>query len=477
MKILFVSSEAYPLVKTGGLADVAGALPKALSGLGEDVRLLLPAYPEAREKMQVKGRAVRLGDPLGTGETRLLPGLMPDSGVKVWLLDCPEMFDRTGGPYIGPDGQDWPDNHLRFALLARAAAMIGIGGAMMGWQPDVIHANDWQTGLVPVYLEQWGDPVPPCVVTIHNIHYQGIFGAEVMARIGLDHQHFSLDGLEFHGNVSFLKAGLVFANRLTTVSPTYAREIQAPSHGQGLDGVIRARALDLRGVLNGVDYEIWNPENDPAIPARYSAARLGGKVRAKKALQQRFGLPANADAPLLGFVGRLAEQKGVDLLLDALPTALEAGYQLVIVGTGDPLLEARCRAAVAAHPDQVAAELTYDEELAHLVQAGSDLFAVPSRFEPCGLTQLYALRYGTLPVVRRTGGLADTVRDAGDPDGGTGFVFDNVSAGDLAGALLRARDLFTAPKLWREIQKRGMSMDYSWGRAAQSYRELYQEIA
>lgn len=476
MRILFVASEAYPLIKTGGLADVAGALPAALAALGDDVRILLPAYPEALDKVEVKGRAIKLGDPLGVGAARLVPARMPDSDVKVWLLDCPPLYRRLGGPYLGPEGYDWPDNHLRFALLARVAAMISVGGAMMGWLPDVVHANDWQTGLVPVYLDQWGGPATPSVFTVHNIQYQGVFGQNVLPAIGLQHEHFSMHGVEFHGMVSYLKAGLVYSKRLTTVSPTYARETQETVLGKGFQGLLALRSDDFSGILNGADYGVWNPASDGAIAKRYSASRLGGKAENKAALQVEMGLKAEAGMPLLGMVSRFADQKGADLVFEALPRILEMGCQMVLVGSGDPVLEAQAHKVANAHPGQVATFVGYDEDLAHRVLAGADMFLVPSRFEPCGLTQLYALRYGTLPVVRRTGGLADTVIDAGEAGGGTGFLFEQPEAWDLIHALERAVALFHRPKEWRTVQKRAMEQDFSWERSAEAYRALYGEL-
>jgi len=477
MKILFVSSEAYPLVKTGGLADVAFALPKALAELGEDVRILLPAYPEALDRMEGRGRRVRLGDPLGTGQTYLIPGRMPDSDVRVWLLDNPVLFDRVGEPYTGPDGFDWPDNHLRFALLARAAAMIGFAGSMVGWPPDVIHANDWQTGLIPVYLAQWGGKTPPTLFTIHNLHYQGLFGPDVLAPIGLQSGVFSIEGAEYYGALSYLKAGITYSDMMTTVSPTYAEEILTPEFGGGMEGVLEYRNGDLVGILNGVDYEVWDPETDPMIPAPYTMEDLNGKEKSKEVLLECLGLPTDGNAPVLGLVGRLVEQKGVDLILDALPGILDMGFQLVIQGTGDPVLEDRCRQAAETAPDKVAVKIDYNEAFAHLIQAGSDAILVPSRFEPCGLTQLYAMRYGSLPVVRRTGGLADTVIDASDREYGCGFVFEKAETGDFLETLGRVRQWYGNPDWWRGLQQNAMQKDYSWQVGARSYHDLYRTLA
>lgn len=473
MKILYVAGEAFPLVKTGGLADVVGALPKAFAASGDDVRVLVPGYPEAMDKAAGKGKPIVLHDSLGYGAARLIPARMPDSALKIFLLDCPSAFERSGGPYLDDEGRDWPDNFLRFALLSRTAALIGVGGDLMGWRPDVIHAHDWQTGLVPVYLRQWRGATPGCVFTIHNLHYQGVFGTEVLGEAAVDPAFDSIDGVEFYGNVSYLKAGLAFADYLTTVSPTYAREIQTHAYGCNLDGLVRARADRLRGILNGIDADVWDPETDALIAATYSIADRSGKTACKAALQAACGLAPDPTAPLIGLVGRLVWQKGVDIVLDALPELIGMGFQVVVQGTGEHDLERRCREAAEAFPGRVAVHIGYDEAFAHAIEAGADVFAVPSRFEPCGLTQIYALRYGTLPLVRRTGGLADTVSDVAETAEGTGFVFDGDRADDLLAAARRARALFDRPAAWFAAQERAMRRDFSWRAAAEAYRDVY----
>ncbi|MBN2751497.1 MAG: glycogen synthase GlgA [Rhodospirillaceae bacterium] len=473
MRILFVASEAFPLVKTGGLADVVGALPKAFRSLGDEVRVLLPGYPEVMAHVVQPCLPLPLGDSLGFGPARLIPARMPDSTLDVLVLDCPEAFARPGGPYLDPQGRDWPDNDRRFALLSRVAALIGIGGGLMEWQPDIIHAHDWQTGLIPIYLKQWRGHTPGCVFTIHNLHYQGVFHAHVLPGIAVDPSFNTVDGMEFYGNVSFLKAGLVTADFLTTVSPTYAKEIQTPAYGCGLDGVVASRSDQLRGILNGIDQDIWNPATDTEIAAPYTAADISGKAVCKAQLQAASGLTPAPEAPLLGLLGRLVWQKGMDIVLDALPGILDMGYQVVIQGSGDAGLERRCCEAAEAFPGRVATHIGYDESFAHAIEAGADVFAVPSRFEPCGLTQMYALRYGTLPVVRRTGGLADSVVDVASSSVGTGFAFDGDTAADLLAVLARVRSLFDHPVAWREVQKRAMEKDFSWRAAAVHYRELY----
>ncbi|SBW00337.1 glycogen synthase [uncultured Alphaproteobacteria bacterium] len=476
MKILFVAGEVYPLAKTGGLADVVGALPKAFRSLGDEVRVMLPGYPEAMARVAETGRPLPLADAMGYGAARIVPARMPDSNLDVFLVDCPEAFARPGGPYQDADGRDWPDNARRFALLSRAAALLGVGGGLAGWQPDIVHAHDWQTGLVPVYMRQWGGSTAGSVFTIHNLHYQGVFPPAVLGEIGVDPALFTIDALEYWGNVSLLKAGLVFSDYLTTVSPTYAREIQTEGFGYGLDGVVRWRAQTLRGILNGIDPEIWSPEVDAAIAQPYSVSDVSGKARCKAALQAAAGLAPDAQAPLLGLLGRLVWQKGVDIVLDALPEIVEMGFQVVIQGAGEPALEARCREAAAIFAGKVAAHIGYDETFAHVIEAGADVLAVPSRFEPCGLTQMYALRYGTLPVVRRTGGLADSVADVGETPDGTGFVFDGEAPADFLAALIRARELYDRPAAWAEVRARGMTKDFSWRAAAVRYREVYEAV-
>ena len=472
-KVLFAVSEMFPIVKTGGLADVAGALPGALAELGVEVRTLLPAYPGVRDAVGGLGEWRSVGDPLGAGEARIALGRIVETDAPVWLLDSPNLFDRPGGPYLDPNGADWPDNHLRFAQLARVAALICDAGDLLGWRPDVLHAHDWQAGLAPAFLAFRGGRRPASVFSIHNPAFQGNFPAEVTAAVGLPPQAFAIDGVEFHGKVSFLKAGIRFADRITTVSPTYAREILTPQGGFGFDGMLRARAADLSGILNGIDTGIWDPSTDRRIPVPYDSRTLDAKAENAKALRTRFHLPETEGAPLIGVVSRFAEQKGIDLILAALPEILAAGAQLVVLGSGDAALEKAFVTAARDHPQAVGVEVKYDEGLAHLVQAGADMLLVPSRFEPCGLTQICALRYGTVPVVRRTGGLADTVVDADSPGGGTGFLFDDETAGELARAVERAVALFRTRAKWRAMQRRAMKQDFSWKRAAGEYAELY----
>lgn len=476
LKVLFVASEAHPLVKTGGLADVAGALPRALARLGADVRLLLPAY---------RGVAARVPDLREVGRleltaapaARLLRGRMPRSRARVYLLDIPELYDRPGGPYTGPDGRDWPDNAWRFAALGRAAVALALGEGDPRWRPDLVHAHDWQAGLAPALLSLERER-PATVFTVHNLAYQGVFPWETFRDLALPWELWSMERLEYYGQFAFIKGGLACADWLTTVSPTYAREIQTPEHGFGLDGLLRHRAARLVGILNGIDYEEWSPGRDPHLAARFTRRTLARRARNKAAVQARFGLPTHGGAPLLGHIGRLVEQKGADLILGALDGLLAHGAQLVVLGSGAPHLERAVREAAARYPDRVGVHVGYDEPLAHLIEGGVDMFLMPSRFEPCGLNQMYSLRYGAVPVVRRTGGLADTVVDADEAalaEGrATGFVFDAPEPAALLEACRRAIACYRErPADWRRIVLTGMAQDFSWRASARRYLELY----
>ena len=481
MRVLFVASECAPFVKTGGLADVAAALPKALGEIGAQARVLLPGYPAVVGALGNTRIALALGSKYG-GKLRLLEGQA--EGLDLLVLDAPHLYDRPGNPYLGPDRTDWSDNHLRFGALCQVAARLAVEG-VGPWRPDVVHAHDWQAGLVPAYLKLaglklTGRAAPPTVTTIHNIAFQGLFPAKVMRKLQLPARAFTVAGLEYYGQISFLKAGLVYADRIATVSPTYARELATPRFGMGMEGVIAARRADLTGVLNGVDLEIWNPETDPHIVAPYSARSLKGKALSRAALAERFGVNAQPDAPLFCVVSRLTHQKGLDLLLDALPRIAGRGAQLLVLGAGDAKLEAGYRAAAAAGDGIVGAVIGYDEPLSHLMIAGADAILVPSRFEPCGLTQLYGLRYGTLPVVARTGGLADTVIDANEAalsaGCATGFQFAPDSLDALCDAIDRACDLFDNRGAWTALARRAMKHTVGWEESAKVYANLYASL-
>jgi starch synthase len=480
IRALSVASEIYPIIKTGGLADVAGALPIALKAEGIETRTLVPGYPAVIAALAMAEDVLRLPQFFG-GEARLLGGSCGE--LDLFVLDAPHLFARAGNPYLGPDGTDWPDNGLRFAALARMAADIGLG-AISSFVPDVVHAHDWQAGLAPAYLTYGIGPRPGTVMTIHNLAYQGIFPRELMGVIGLPPESFTLRGVEYYGSISFMKAGLQFADRVTTVSPTYAVEIQGEERGMGLGGLLRERSADLTGILNGIDTAVWDPATDPNIASCYSVDQLQDRAANKAALQARLGLKTLPDACLLGVISRLSWQKGLDLLLESLPTILTGGMQLALLGDGEPDLRARYQAVAEVNRGRIGVFIGYDEGLAHLIQAGADALVVPSRFEPCGLTQLCALRYGAIPIVSRVGGLADTVVDEDEATaagGATGFKFGPVTAENLAAALRRASASFNASfyetSAWRRMQRNGMSTDVSWRNRASQYADLYRRLA
>lgn len=478
LRVLLAASEAWPLIKTGGLADVVGALPGALRGLGVDARLVLPAYPAVRAALPDAEPVARSA--LYGADLTLLRGDLPAGGrrrLPVYLIAA-AAFERPGNPYHDADNVDWPDNPARFGLFCRAATALALGQFAPDWCADVVHAHDWQTGLLPAFLSLHARR-PRSVFTIHNLAYQGLVQAEAADGLGLPPEWWQMDGLEFHGRLALIKGGLAFADRLTTVSPRYAQEIQTPAFGCGLDGLLRHRADVLSGILNGIDTAQWNPAADPALPSPYDAEHLDAKAANKAALQQELGLTVDPQALLIGLVSRLVQQKGIDLLIDAL-AQLPAGVQLAVLGSGDATSVAALRAAADAQPQRIAFVAGYDEPLAHRIQAGADAFLVPSRFEPCGLTQLYALRYGTVPIVTAVGGLFDTVTDASPAhlaDGSaTGIVCSAPSSTALLAAVARAKTLFDRKTPWRQLQRAGMAKDHSWTRSAQAYATLYQDL-
>lgn len=482
MRVLMVASEAFGLIKTGGLADVVGALPAALRDHGVTASLLIPAYRGLAAVAQADpARAIALGDPLGCGPAHLVPFERADVGLSGWLLQCPTLFDRPGGPYLDAAGQDWPDNHLRFGLLCRAAAVLATVEGLTGTAFDVVHAHDWQAGLVGAYLDTFGGARPATVFTAHNLHYGGRFDPAVLSELALPTSAYAVDGLECWGTLSFLKSGLFYSDAITTVSQSYAAEIQTEMGGEGLHGLLADRQASLHGLINGIDDHAWDPRRDPALASTYDAdeatSGIGGKLLCKTDLQQRFGLAVDAATPVVGMVSRLAWQKGVDLVLAAVPELLAAGAALAVLGSGDAALTKRLREAAQAHPGRVAFIEGYDEAQSHRLIAGCDLLAVPSRFEPCGLTQMYAQRYGTLPVVRHTGGLADTVVDADwAPEAGTGFSFGEPTAAALNDALGRALNCYRDRPRFAAIVGRAMDLDRSWRAAAGPYADLYREL-
>jgi starch synthase len=476
LTVLSVTSEIYPLVKTGGLADVAGALPTALAPEDVEVRTLIPGYPAVLKALKDGHVAHEYADLMG-GPARLLVGTA--GALDLMVLDAPHLFDRPGNPYLGPDGKDWPDNALRFGALSRVAADVG-RGLVLGYTPDVVHCHDWQAGLVPAYLAYADGPRPVTVITVHNLAFQGKFSAELLEPLGLPPQAYSLEELEYYGGISFLKAGLVFADHITTVSPTYAAEIRTNLGGMGLGGLLRKRGSAVSGILNGIDTFDWDPAHDGYIATPFDAKRLKDRVSNKLALQARLGLEVSPSTLLYGVVSRLTGQKGIDLLIEALPALIDQGAQLALLGSGDALLETALIDAAAKHPKRIAVTIGYDESLAHGIQAGVDALLVPSRFEPCGLTQLYAQRYGAIPVVARTGGLADTVVDANEialsAKMGTGVMFSPVTTDGLVYALERTIALWAQPTLWRNMQRRAMAMDVSWTHPAAQYATLFRAL-
>ena len=476
MRVIYVSTEIFPALKTGGLADVNAALSKALLGLGVDIRLLLPAYPSILQAVDDLRPVVRLHADVIAADVRVLSGRI--GNVPVYLIEAGALYAKSGNPYVDEEGRDWPDNHLQFSLLGWIAARFA-DGAIDGWRPDIVHGHDWHAGLAPAYLAARGGDRPGSIFTLHNLAYQGEFPATRFKDLALPASFFSINGLEFYGKVNYMKSGLHYADRITTVSPTYAREIQTAEFGFGLDGLLRSRSGALTGILNGVDRSIWNPQTDSAIAAGFSNRDFAGKTKCRDALRSELGL-ACSEGPIFCVVSRLTAQKGLDLVMDVLPDLIGGGGQMVLLGSGDPDLEARMREAAPGYPGAVAFRFAYDEKLAHRIIAGSDVIMVPSRFEPCGLTQMYGLAYGTLPLVRRVGGLADTVCNvtAGTIAAGTatGFTFERAIAGELREAVVRAFELWKKPAQWRRVRQSAMSQDFTWEAAALRYVDLYREL-
>ncbi|MBX9883933.1 MAG: glycogen synthase GlgA [Novosphingobium sp.] len=486
MRVLSVASEAVPLVKTGGLADVVGALPAALASHGVVMTTLLPGYPAVTAALGKKPKALHTWDSLLGEPARLLSGRIGEGpeAHPLLVLDAPGLFAREGGPYGDATGRDWADNWKRFAAFGRAAADVA-GGLVKGLGFDLVHAHDWQAGMALAYQRfapfsgAGAGPQLPSVITIHNMAFQGHYGADRFPALGLPPQAMAIDGIEYHGGISFLKAALACASRITTVSPTYAREIREPGFGMGLEGLIRAREGDVSGIVNGIDPALWNPASDPALAAPYTARALGKRAANKRALEAEFGLE-KGDGPLFIVISRLTWQKGMDVLLEAADHLVGIGARLALLGSGDAALESGFHAAAARHPGRIGVRIGYDEARSHRMLAGSDAILVPSRFEPCGLTQLYGLAYGCVPVVSRTGGLADTVIDANlaarQAGVATGVQFDGVRYQTLADALTRTVHLFRDPAQWRGLQRAGMRADFSWRLSGGAYADLYKRL-
>lgn len=475
MNVLSVASEVFPLIKTGGLADVAGALPLALAGNGIRMRTLLPGYPAVMQQLARPRKVATLASVFGD-EMRILSAT--HAGLELLILDAPAYFDRTGGPYVDVTGRDYTDNWKRFAALCHAGAEIA-RGLLPDWTPQVVHAHDWQAAMTPVYMRYTGLERVPNVITVHNLAFQGQFGPEIFPELGLPQDAFSFEGLEYYGDVGFLKGGLRTAWEVTTVSPTYAQEITTPQYGMGLEGLINARANELMGIVNGIDTSVWDTATDPHIPANYGPSSLRMRAKNRSALADRFGL-IDDNGPLFCVVSRLTWQKGIDLIAELADWIVAEGGKLAVLGSGDQGLEGALLAAASRHRGRVGIVIGYDEPLSHLMQAGADAILIPSRFEPCGLTQLYGLRYGCVPIVGRTGGLADTVIDANEAAlaarVATGFQFAPVDVEGLRQALRRAFTAFREPKVWARLQKQGMKCDVSWERSAERYAKLYSSL-
>jgi starch synthase len=480
LRILFATSECAPLVKTGGLGDVSATYPAALKVLGLDPRILMPAYRTVLAQLPKCREVARLAPTAHFPAARLLQGQTP-LGVPLYAIECSELYDRDGGPYQDTAGSDWTDNAIRFGLLSRVAALLGSTASPLDWQPDVVHCNDWQTGLAPAYLRYAAGARAATLQTVHNLAYQGIFEPQFVAALGLPPECFTPDGVEYYGKLSFLKSGLQIADAITTVSPTYALEIQSEALGFGLQGLLAARRDSLSGILNGIDTGLWNPATDPLIAGHYDVETLESKAINKNALQRRLGLAQASEVPLFAVVSRVTQQKGLDWLLAIAAQLLALPAQLAILGSGERPLEEGFRALAREHPQQASTTIGFNETLAHLIEAGADAFLMPSRFEPCGMNQMYSQRYGTPPIVRATGGLADTVVDctpATLADGSaSGFVFHESSAQALLGAVERATGTWRTGASWRALQRNGMARDFGWETSARRYAAIYARLA
>jgi starch synthase len=478
LKVLFATSEIAPLIKTGGLADVSSALPAALREMGVDVRVLLPGYTQVLDQLGECGEIATFDALAGLPPARLLSAKMVND-VPLLVLDCPDLFQRDGGPYQNSDGQDWPDNALRFGLLSRVAAVLSSDESPLSWHPDLVHCNDWQTGLAPAYLQFLPGAVPS-VMTVHNLAFQGNFPPTTVAELGLPHGCFSMEGVEFYGSLSFLKAGLIYASHITTVSPTYAKEIQQDQLGFGMQGLLAARKDKLTGILNGIDTREWDPAGDKNLKEKYSLENLSRKAANKALLQYRMRLKVDPGVPLLGVVSRFTHQKGLDLLLEIAPQLTQLPAQLVMLGSGDATMQETASTLSQQHKGKIAVQVGFNEALSHLIEAGSDMFVMPSRFEPCGLNQLYSQRYGTPPIVHSTGGLADSVVDCTEEtlndSTASGFSFYGMTAGNLLDTIQRAVRLYHEPSKWQSLQKNCMRKRLGWETSAEAYMAVYSRV-
>lgn len=483
-KVLFVTSEFYPLIKTGGLADVSSSLPAALSHLGLDIIPVLPGYPAVMEGLQAP-KQLKVFTPAETPyATTLYEACVAPSGQKIWVVDTPELFNRDGGPYVDSNKQDWPDNCLRFGHFCDIVSRLSLGQCGLSWVPDLVHGNDWQGGLVFAHLHHYAHlhpqkKRPATLITIHNIAYQGLFSYAEFEALSLPHEWWASGGVEFHGHFSFLKAGINYADVITTVSPHYAQEILSPEQGYGFEGLLNHRKEHLIGILNGADYAQWNPKTDAYIPHQYGPTSLQQKNLNKVALQQSTGLASNKKLPLIGIVSRLAYQKGMDFLRTMIERFIEDDVQWVVLGSGDPHIEQELLALSRLHPEKCQVRIGYDENMAHHIEAAADIFFMPSRYEPCGLNQIYSLKYGTIPVTTKTGGLADTIIDADDANlaagTATGFLADNDHIDVLEMRLRQALLAFQNKPLWLKLRRTAMAQDFSWNNSARQYLSAYNQ--
>jgi starch synthase len=492
LRILFVTSEAFPLIKTGGLADVSGSLPAALKQVKiakakADVRILIPAYPAVLEKLENQSQLTTISNLPNIGAVNIILGTMPETGVSVMAIQAPSLYERAGGPYVNESGQDWEDNPIRFGTLSLVAAILSAEDSpLQDWVPDIVHCNDWQTGLTPAYMHFMHKSRPQIkqaksVISIHNLAFQGCYSSDWVGRLGLPAESFQIDGLEYYGQLSFLKAGIFYANGLSTVSPTYGKEIQTEAYGFGLQGLLTQRGHEIHGILNGLDTHEWNPATDPYLTHHYDAKKLAGKTKVKADLQASLGLSVNAQTPLLGVVSRLTHQKGLDMLLECAETLIQQHQcQLAVLGSGEKSFEEGFKALASKFPKQVSTTIGYNEQLSHQIMAGCDIFIMPSRFEPCGLNQMYGLRYGTPPVVTNTGGLADSVIDSNEATladkTATGFVMPMANTYQLLATTSRAISYYQTPETWKSIQQNGMQQNLDWTKSAQSYMQMYQDL-
>jgi starch synthase len=478
LKVLFATSEISPWIKTGGLADVSGALPAALRAIGVDVRVLVPGYNQVMVQLAQSVVATTLDNLPGFPAARLLSGKMAND-IPIFVLDCPALYQRAGGPYQDASGHDWTDNAQRFGLLSKVAALLGSSASPLAWHPDLVHCNDWQTGLAPAYLH-FAPGAAPSVMTVHNLAFQGIFPATTLEKLHLPPSCFNINGVEFFSKLSFLKAGLYYADHLTTVSPNYAKEIQQEALGFGMQGLLATRRDSLTGILNGIETDEWDPASDPHLASTYSSAQMTGKAANKTALQRKLNLNLEPDMPLLGVVSRFTEQKGLDLLLEIAPLLAELPVQLAMLGSGDALMQKTARDLSQRYPRKISAVIGFNEALSHQIEAGADMFVMPSRFEPCGLNQLYSQCYGTPPIVHATGGLVDSVVDCTEAtltDGtASGFAFSGMTAENLYATIQRAVDLYQDKNKWNALCKNCMSKDSGWKKSAEAYHEVYLKV-